>query len=148
MSPLRPRLPWPPFFVGARRDGKSSPWRRTSRHSLSARRCSAFFAAVTALLGKAGVSEINSNLATLIRTVVILAVTIGIVSFRHEWEPLGQTSPLNFTPGSRAIRPALRYIASGHLGLAWIEDDRIPATTQRFDVVAMEWVKGSSDGAG
>jgi transporter family protein len=30
---------------------------------------SAFFAALTALLGKVGVSEINSNLATFIRTV-------------------------------------------------------------------------------
>lgn len=53
---------------------------------------SAVFAALTAILGKVGVAEVNSNLATLIRTVVILVVAVGIVSFRHEWEPLGRLS--------------------------------------------------------
>ena len=33
---------------------------------------SAFFAGLTAILGKLGVTEINSNLATLIRTIVIM----------------------------------------------------------------------------
>lgn len=47
---------------------------------------SAFFAALTAIFGKIGVSEINSNLATLIRTVVILAVTAILVSIRNEWQ--------------------------------------------------------------
>jgi transporter family protein len=46
---------------------------------------SAFFAALTALFGKLGVAGINSNLATFIRTIVILAVTAGIVSLRGEW---------------------------------------------------------------
>ena len=46
---------------------------------------SALFAALTALFGKLGVVGINSNLATFIRTVVILAVTAGIVSLRQEW---------------------------------------------------------------
>jgi transporter family protein len=36
---------------------------------------SAVFAALTALFGKIGVAEINSNLATFIRTVVILGIT-------------------------------------------------------------------------
>lgn len=40
---------------------------------------SAFFAALTALLGKASVSGINSNLATAVRTSVILLLTWGIV---------------------------------------------------------------------
>lgn len=53
---------------------------------------SAAFAALTAILGKVGVSEVNSNLATLIRTVVILVVTAGIVTARSEWEPLGKLS--------------------------------------------------------
>lgn len=47
---------------------------------------SAFFAALTALLAKVGVAEINSNLASLIRTVIILVLTAGIVAFRGEWE--------------------------------------------------------------
>ncbi|WP_266170405.1 EamA family transporter [Dyella subtropica] len=46
---------------------------------------SAFFAALTALFGKIGVAGINSNLATFIRTVVILVVTAGILSLRGEW---------------------------------------------------------------
>lgn len=58
---------------------------------------SAVFAALTAVLGKVGVSEINSNLATLIRTVVIFAVTAGIVSVSREWEPLGRLSRLGVT---------------------------------------------------
>jgi bacterial/archaeal transporter family protein len=47
---------------------------------------SAFFAGLTALFGKLGVSAINSNLATFIRTVIILAITAGILSIRNEWE--------------------------------------------------------------
>ena len=47
---------------------------------------SAFFAALTAVFGKIGVSEINSNFATFIRTVVILVVTALIVTSRREWE--------------------------------------------------------------
>jgi len=54
---------------------------------------SAFFAAMTALLGKLGVSEMNSNLATLIRTLVILLMTLGIVAARNEWQPLDKLSP-------------------------------------------------------
>jgi bacterial/archaeal transporter family protein len=53
---------------------------------------SAFFAALTALFGKLGVTEINSNLATLIRTVVILGVCALLVTFRGEWEPIGSLS--------------------------------------------------------
>jgi transporter family protein len=48
---------------------------------------SAFFAGLTALFGKIGVAGINSNLATFIRTVVILGVTAAILSWREEWHP-------------------------------------------------------------
>jgi transporter family protein len=47
---------------------------------------SAFFAALTALFGKLGVAGINSNMATFIRTIVILAVTAAILSLRAEWQ--------------------------------------------------------------
>lgn len=46
---------------------------------------SAVLAAFTAIFGKMGVSTINSNLATFIRTIVILAVTAGILSIKREW---------------------------------------------------------------
>ncbi len=47
---------------------------------------SAFFAALTALFGKIGVADINSNLATFIRTVVILGMTGLIVFFQNQWK--------------------------------------------------------------
>jgi transporter family protein len=47
---------------------------------------SALFAALTAVFGKLGVVGINSNLATFIRTLVIVVVIAGIVSLRQEWE--------------------------------------------------------------
>lgn len=46
----------------------------------------AFFAALTAVFGKIGVSGLNSNLATLIRTVVVLALLAAIISVRGEWQ--------------------------------------------------------------
>lgn len=57
---------------------------------------SAFFAALTAIFAKVGVRNINSDLATAIRTSVILFITWGIVLFgshagevrdipRHSW---------------------------------------------------------------
>ncbi|EDX84094.1 Integral membrane protein DUF6, putative [Synechococcus sp. PCC 7335] len=46
---------------------------------------SAVFAALTTIFAKAGVESVNSNLATAIRTVVILAVAWGIVWHRGEW---------------------------------------------------------------
>ena len=47
---------------------------------------SAIFAALTAILGKLGVAHLNSNMATLIRTGVILLVTAAIISLRAEWQ--------------------------------------------------------------
>ena len=53
---------------------------------------SAFFAALKAIFGKLGVAGINSNMATLIRTVVILFVILVLVLSRHEWEKLSLIS--------------------------------------------------------
>ena len=49
---------------------------------------SAMFAALTAIFGKIGVAGVNSDLATLIRTVVIFLVLVGIVSAGGQWQPL------------------------------------------------------------
>jgi transporter family protein len=43
---------------------------------------SAFFAALTALFAKAGLKDVNSDVATAIRTAIILLITWGIVFFR------------------------------------------------------------------
>ena len=56
---------------------------------------SALFASLTAIFSKLGVSHINSNLATAIRTVVILILILGIVLFRGEykgWENIPKRS--------------------------------------------------------
>ncbi|HIZ14394.1 MAG TPA: EamA family transporter [Candidatus Tidjanibacter faecipullorum] len=45
---------------------------------------SAFFAALTAIFAKIGVKDVNSDLATAIRTSVILLITWGIVLFGHQ----------------------------------------------------------------
>jgi len=50
---------------------------------------SAVFAALTAIFGKLGVEKINSDFATLIRTVIILAVLAAIVAGTGAWQPLG-----------------------------------------------------------
>lgn len=72
---------------------------------------SAFFAGLTAIFGKLGVEGLNSNLATLIRTVVIFAVTIGIVTFRGEWQ----------FPRSWELRPVTFLILSGiATGFSWL----------------------------
>jgi len=72
---------------------------------------SALFAALTAVFGKLGVMELNSNLATFIRTIVILAVTAGILSLRHEWQK----------PSGIAASSWLFLILSGiATGLSWL----------------------------
>ncbi|GGA92176.1 EamA family transporter [Puia dinghuensis] len=43
---------------------------------------SAIFAALTAIFAKAGLKDVNADLATAIRTAVILLITWGIVLFR------------------------------------------------------------------
>jgi transporter family protein len=46
---------------------------------------SAVFAALTAIFAKIGISHIDSDLATLIRTVVILVVLIAFIYYTGKW---------------------------------------------------------------
>lgn len=72
---------------------------------------SAFFAALTALFGKMGVAGINANLATFIRTLVILVVIAAILTLRQEWaRPAG-------LPASSWVFLVLSGIATG---LSWL----------------------------
>ena len=72
---------------------------------------SAFFAALTAIFGKLGVAEINSNLATFIRTVIIVAMAALIVTRNQQWEPLGNLSRIG------VLALVLSAIATG---LSWL----------------------------
>jgi transporter family protein len=53
---------------------------------------SAIFASLTAIFAKLGVTNVNSNLATAIRTIVILLIVWGIVLFRNEYRQLATIS--------------------------------------------------------
>jgi transporter family protein len=72
---------------------------------------SAFFAAVTAIMAKVGVKDVNPNLATAIRTVVILLMAWGIVLARGEY-----SNPARL-PRHTLIFLVLSGIATG---LSWI----------------------------
>jgi bacterial/archaeal transporter family protein len=54
---------------------------------------SAFFAALTTIFAKIGIENINSNLATAIRTVVILGIAWGIVGANGQIQGLLSISP-------------------------------------------------------
>jgi len=72
---------------------------------------SAFFAATTAILAKVGVKGINGNLATAIRTVVVLVLAWGIVFFSGHFKDIKDISKFNW----------LFLILSGlATGLSWI----------------------------
>lgn len=53
---------------------------------------SAVFAALTAVFGKVGVENIDSTFATLIRTALILIVTLAVVAGLKSWQPPGAIS--------------------------------------------------------
>lgn len=71
---------------------------------------SAFFAGLTAVLAKVGLAGVNSNLATAIRTVVIL-IFAWLVAFLTNAGPI---SKLSRVPGSFLSSPALPPACLGY----------------------------------
>ncbi len=72
---------------------------------------SAAFAALTAIFGKVGVAGIHPDLATLIRTVVILLLIAAMVTAGGAWSP----------PGEIAARTWLFLVLSGlATGASWL----------------------------
>ena len=72
---------------------------------------SALFAAMTAIFGKVGVAEINSDLATFLRTIIILIVSAFVVWARHEWQ----------RPEGLSGKGVLFLVLSGiATGLSWL----------------------------
>lgn len=57
---------------------------------------SAFFAALTAIFAKIGLKSVNSDLATAIRTAIVLLITWGIVLFRGNANNVTQLSKNNW----------------------------------------------------
>lgn len=48
---------------------------------------SAGFAALTAIFAKVGIERVNSDFATFVRTIVIIAVLAAILTVMREWQP-------------------------------------------------------------
>ena len=72
---------------------------------------SALFASLTAIFAKLGITNVNSNLATAIRTIIILVVAWGIVLVRGEAKGLATLSRQNI----------IFLVVSGiATGLSWI----------------------------
>jgi bacterial/archaeal transporter family protein len=72
---------------------------------------SAFFAALTAIFGKVGVADMNSDLATFLRTLVILAIVALLICVRHEWQ----------RPDQLSVRGVVFLVLSGAAtGLSWL----------------------------
>lgn len=72
---------------------------------------SAAFAALTAIFAKIGVENINSDFATLIRTIVILGVVAVLVAATGQWQ----------SPGTVSGRTYLFLVLSGlATGASWL----------------------------
>lgn len=53
---------------------------------------SAFFAALTSILAKVGINNVNSNLATAIRTVIVVLMAWGMVFITHAQSGISEIS--------------------------------------------------------
>lgn len=79
----------------------------------------AVFAAATAILAKIGIEGVNSNLATAIRTVVVLVMAWAIVLITYRWGHAGES--LATTLGHISTRSWLFLILSGlTTGASWL----------------------------
>ncbi|MBN9309392.1 EamA family transporter [Devosia sp.] len=74
---------------------------------------SAVFASLTAIFAKIGIADIDSDFATLIRTIVIVIVLAGIVL------AMGKTQPLNTVSGKTWLFLVLSGLATGASWLAY-----------------------------
>jgi transporter family protein len=57
---------------------------------------SAGFAALTAIFAKIGVANVNSDFATFLRTLVIVAVLAAMLTLLGEWRPLASVAPRTY----------------------------------------------------
>jgi len=72
---------------------------------------SAFFAALTAIFAKIGIKGVDTDLATAIRTVVILLIAWAIVIFRGGTQYIGTLTKINWT---------FLVLSGCATGLSWI----------------------------
>jgi transporter family protein len=85
---------------------------------------SAVFAAMTAIFAKIGVADIDSDFATLIRTVVILVVLSAIVV------GMGKAKPLDTIPAKTWLFLGLSGLATGASWLAYFRALKLGQASQ------------------
>ncbi|MBO0933255.1 EamA family transporter [Fibrella aquatilis] len=78
---------------------------------------SAVFASLTAILAKVGIKNVDSNLATAVRTVVVMLLAWGIVLFRKSASGLGFSAQLSALSGTNWTFLVLSGVATG---LSWL----------------------------
>lgn len=88
---------------------------------------SAFFAALTAILAKVGVGAVNPDLATLVRTAVILALAAVLVIATGQWQPLGSL------PGRTLLFLVLSGLATGASWLCYFRALKMRRIARRAD---------------
>ena len=72
---------------------------------------SAAFAAMTAIFAKVGVENVNSDLATFVRTLVVIAALAAFLTFTERWQ----------APGALSRRTYLFLVLSGlATGASWV----------------------------
>lgn len=74
---------------------------------------SAVFAALTAIFAKVGVEAISSDLATFLRTLVVVAVLAALLTATGQWRPL------DTVPGRTWVFLTLSGLATGASWLCW-----------------------------
>ncbi|OJV78755.1 MAG: hypothetical protein BGO34_02130 [Bacteroidia bacterium 44-10] len=72
---------------------------------------SAIFASLTAIFAKIGIKNVDSNLATAIRTCVILLITWGIVFFSNSINGVKELTKINWL---------FLILSGGATGLSWL----------------------------
>jgi transporter family protein len=85
---------------------------------------SAVFAALTAILAKAGIENVNSDFATLIRTIVIFFVLAGLLTVTGQWQ-----APAS-VPGRSYMLLALSGCATGVSWLCYFRAMKIGNASQ------------------
>ena len=97
---------------------------------------SAVFAALTAIFAKIGIQGVDSDLATLIRTAIIIVVLSAFVAYTGKW-----ANPLELSPKTWLFL-GLSGLATGHRGSATSAHSRLamhPRLRQWINSVLSWW---------
>ena len=113
---------------------------------------SAIFASLTSILAKIGIDGVNSNLATAIRTVVVVMMAWGMVFLTHTQSGLSEISRKSWVflilSGLATGASWLCYYRALQMGEASkvVPIDKLSVVNEIFDRVYFNWCWNISDG--